>query len=87
MEQIVECLIAGGPQHGLLRHQLWDPQYAGLPVLASDDGEVCAAAARRPSRYGSNCFLLLHPRATGRQILDMIAVLSGQRAANAAFSG
>ncbi|WP_081500702.1 hypothetical protein [Dyella japonica] len=80
MEEIVECLIAGGPQHGLKRRQLWDPQCAGPPVLASDDGEVCTAAARRPSRYGSSCFLLLHPRATGQQILAMMHVLSGNTA-------
>ena len=49
MEQIVECLIAGGPQHGLLRRQLWDPDYPTPPVLASADGELCTAAARRPA--------------------------------------
>jgi len=84
MEQIVDCLIAGGPQHGLVRRQLWDPQRPALPMLASDDGEMCAAAACRPSRSGSSCFLLLHPRATGPQILAMMAVL-GMQSANMAF--
>lgn len=82
MQQIVQCLIAGGPEHGLMRRQLWDPQCATTPTLTSGDGEVCAAAACRPSCNGSNCFLLLHPGATGQQILAMMAILVGQRAAH-----
>ncbi|GAA0706069.1 hypothetical protein FHW84_003510 [Dyella sp. SG562] len=78
MEQIVECLIAGGPQHGLVRRQLWDPDYPVAPVLASADGELCTAAARRPAGPCSNRYLLLHPRATGSEILSMMAVLAGQ---------
>jgi len=80
MEQIVECLIAGGPQHGLMRRQLWDPQYPGPPVVACDDGAVCIAAACRPSGPEGNRFLLLHPRATGAQIISMMAILSTQAA-------
>jgi hypothetical protein len=83
MEQIVECVIAGGPQHGLVRRQLWDPRYQAPPVLASADGQVCTAAACRPVGRSGNRFLLLHPRATGPQILAMMAVLSRQVAANA----
>jgi len=80
MEQIVKCLIAGGPQHGLVRLQLWDPQYPAPLVLASEDGEVCTAAAcRKAGREGSR-FLLLHPRATGQQILAMMAMLSAHAA-------
>lgn len=82
MEQIVECLIAGGPQHGLVRRQLWDPQYPAPPVLASGDGAVCAAAARRPTGAGSNRFLLVHPRATGSQILAMMSMLCAQAMVN-----
>ncbi|WP_199535680.1 hypothetical protein [Dyella psychrodurans] len=75
MEQIVECLIAGGPQHGLLRRQLWDPQYPAPPVVASGDGTVCAAAACRHAGSDRNRFLLVHPRATGQQILAMMMML------------
>lgn len=82
MEQIVECLIAGGPQHGLVRQQLWDPQYSAPPVLASGDGAVYAAAAHRPAATGSNRFLLVHPRATGSQILAMMRMLGRQAVAN-----
>ncbi|GGA19974.1 hypothetical protein [Dyella nitratireducens] len=75
MEQIVECLIAGGPQHGVVRRQLWDPRYPLPPALSSGDGKVCIAAARRPAGPYSNRFLLLHPQATGQQILAMMAML------------
>jgi hypothetical protein len=75
MEQIVECLIVGGPQHGLVRLQLWDPSYQAPPVVASNDGKVCIAAKRLPSRQCSNRFLVLHPQATGQQILAMVARL------------
>jgi hypothetical protein len=78
MEQIVECLIAGGPQHGVMRRQLWDPQYPIPPVLASGDGEVCIAAACRHASAHNNRFLLLHPDATGPQILAMMSMLSTQ---------
>jgi hypothetical protein len=78
MEQIVECLIAGGPQHGLMRRQLWDPKYPVPPVVAAGDGEVCTAAAFRPVHPGCNLFLLLHPHATGAQILAMMATMSAQ---------
>jgi hypothetical protein len=80
MEQVIECLIAGGPQHGVVRRQLWDPQYPVPPVVASGDGEVCIAAACRPAGSGSNRFLLLHPRATGAQIRSMMAVMCAQAA-------
>ncbi|MBE1160794.1 hypothetical protein [Dyella acidiphila] len=83
MEQIVECLIAGGPQHGVVRRQLWDPRYTAPPVIASADGAVCIAAACRHDRHDSNRFLLLHPRATGAQILAMMDRLDAQRCAQA----
>jgi hypothetical protein len=76
MEQIIECVIAGGPQHGLIRRQLWDSSYAAPVVMATDDGAVCVAAARRPAGAMGERFLLLHPKATGPQILAMLAVLS-----------
>lgn len=72
MEQIVECLIAGGPQHGLVRLQLWDPQYPAPPVVASGDGEICICAASRHTNPEGSRYLLLHPRATGAQILSMM---------------
>ena len=73
MEQIVECLIVGGPQHGAVRLQLWDPHCPAPPVVASNDGKVCIAAKRLPAGQCSNRFLVLHPQATGQQILAMAA--------------
>lgn len=78
MEHIVECLIAGGPQHGVVRRQLWDSQYPTPPVIASGDGAVCVAAACRHACHDSNRFLLLHPHATGAQILAMMSMLNTQ---------
>jgi hypothetical protein len=78
MEQIVECLICGGPQHGLVRRQVWDPRYSMPPVLACGDGQLCLAGARRMDGLDGSRFLLLHPRATGAQILAMMAVLEAQ---------
>jgi hypothetical protein len=78
MEQIIECFIAGGPQHGLIRHQLWDPQYPLPPVMASGDGAVCTAVACHHANPENNRFLLAHPRATGQQILAMMTMLNTQ---------
>lgn len=83
MEQIVECLIAGGPQHGLMRRQLWDPQYPAPPVMASGDGKVCTTAACRHTSPDNNRFLLLHPQATGPEILAMMSRLNAHPAAPA----
>lgn len=76
MEQIIKCIIAGGPQHGQVRRQLWDSAHAAPVVLATDDGKVCIAAARRPTVAEGKCFILLHPQATGEQFTAMLAALS-----------
>lgn len=76
MEQLIKCIIAGGPQHGQVRRQLWDSAHAAPVVLATDDGKVCIAAARRPTAAEGKCFILLHPQATGEQFTAMLAALS-----------
>ena len=76
MEQIIKCIIAGGPQHGQVRRQLWDSAHAAPVVLATDDGKVCIAAARRPTVAEGKCFILLHPQATGEQFTAMLAALN-----------
>lgn len=84
MEQIIECIIAGGPQHGLVRRQLWDSEYSAMPVLAATDGQICIAAAHRPvgngNGRGTPCYILLHPQATGEQFRDLLATLNCRRA-------
>lgn len=79
MEQIIECIIAGGPQHGLVCRQLWDSAYSAMPVLATRDGQICIAAAHRPAGAKNDCFILLHPQATGEQFTDLLATLSCRR--------
>lgn len=72
MEQI-ECIIVGGPQHGLVLRQLWDQRRAAPLCVTATDGAPCVAAARRHDRNRRPHYLLLHPRATGEQILTMLA--------------
>lgn len=75
MEQIVKCVIVGGPQHGLVRRQLWDPLYPAPPILPTDDGQLCVAAAQRVRSDNDSYFVLLHPQATGKQFLDILSTL------------
>ncbi len=71
MEQI-KCIIVGGPQHGLVLRRLWE-QRRPTPLCATAvDGEPCTAAACRHDE-GMVTRYLLHPRATGEQILTMLA--------------
>jgi len=72
MEQI-NCIIVGGPQHGLVLRRPWDRRRPiQLSVIAAD-GEPCVAAVRRHDESMGTRYLLLHPRATGEQILTMLA--------------
>lgn len=80
MHQFIECIIAGGPEHGLIRRQLWDTRQALPPVLSTQDGQVCNVAASRTSGSSGRRFLLLHPLASGREFIDMLAVLNGHAA-------
>jgi hypothetical protein len=76
MEQLVECVIVGGPQHGLVSRQFWDSQSPMPLALVTDDGEVCvAAASRRPGAAGDR-IILLHPAATGQQLTGMLTGLN-----------
>ncbi|WP_266168326.1 hypothetical protein [Dyella subtropica] len=80
MEQIIECIIAGGPQDGQFRRQLLDTQYNAPLVLASEDGQVCMAAARRPDGHQGTRLVLLHPQATGQQFIAALDVLDARSA-------
>lgn len=69
MDSYDECIIAGGPQHGMVyRRPRNDAQPAPLGVV-TDDGQLCKPAARK---YGSRV-VLLHPQATGEQFLTILA--------------
>jgi hypothetical protein len=76
MHQFIECIIAGGPEHGLIRRQLWDTRYAPPSVQSLQDGQTCNVAACRTTGRSGRCFLLLHPLASGREFIDMLAVLN-----------
>ncbi|MHB1272267.1 MAG: hypothetical protein ACYCZD_05750 [Rhodanobacter sp.] len=76
MKQLIECIIVGGPQHGLISRQLRDPEYTAPLALVTDDGQTCIAAACRPAGSAGNRFILLHPQATGRQLTAMLTTLN-----------
>lgn len=69
MESTWECVIAGGPQHGQIQRLEWDAPGRWPLAIASIDGELCVAAARR---NGSSRFIYLHPSATGAQIMTLL---------------
>ncbi|GAB3784640.1 hypothetical protein [Dyella agri] len=84
MYQFIECIIAGGPEHGLIRRRLWDPRYALPPAMSTQDGQLCNVAASRTAGRSGRCFLLLHPLASGREFIDMLAVLNEHAASDSA---
>lgn len=65
----LECIIAGGPQHGMVYRRPLDAGHPTPLAVVTDDGELCTPAARK---YGSRV-VLLHPRATGAQFLTILA--------------
>ena len=77
MEEIIECIIVGGSEHGLVRRKWWDMASPALPLLASRDGHLCQVAARCASGTHEKCYVLLHPHATGEQFRAFLHALSG----------
>lgn len=73
MDNIVECVMAGGPEHGLVLYLQADPLHPGLPTAMASDGRICRAAARSNSLTCSARYVLLHPNATGRDLADAMA--------------
>ncbi|NUR21954.1 hypothetical protein [Frateuria sp.] len=69
MDSVYECIIAGGPQHGLVYRRPLDATHPTPLAVITDDGELCTPAARK---YGSRV-VLLHPQATGAQFLTILA--------------
>lgn len=78
MKQRIECVVVGGPQHGLIIDQLLDSEHPAPLALVTDDGEQCVAAALGPAGTAGNRVILLHPWATGRQLLGVLATLHRQ---------
>lgn len=73
MEQIVECIVVGGPQHGMVCQRRIDARRPAPLALETSDGVRCVPAARRHSRTRGTRIILLHPQATGAQFLTMLA--------------
>lgn len=73
MDTVIEYVIVGGPQHGLVCAPPSPDLDAGVIAIASRDGQLCRAAARRRSRSAGTRMLLLHPQATGEQFRTMLA--------------
>jgi hypothetical protein len=72
MAHIFECIIVGGPQHGLIyQRPAAIPQPTPL-ALVTDDGQLCTPAMRKQSGADCTRLLLLHPQATGAQIMTMM---------------
>jgi len=71
MDQDIECVIVGGPQHGTVFNHAWAASSTKPLGLSTRDGELCLAAARRQDSVHTR-YLLLHPQATGAQFLTML---------------
>lgn len=72
MEHIVECIVVGGPQHGLVYQRPRDAPQPTPLALVTDDGELCTPAARKQAGAACTRVLLLHPQATGAQLMTML---------------
>lgn len=73
MEQLVEYVIVGGPQHGLVCRHPAPSVPADCIAISSNDGQLCRVAARRRANHLGTRLLLLHPQATGEQFRTMLA--------------
>jgi hypothetical protein len=69
MDTFFECIIAGGPQHGLVYRRPLDARHPTPLAVITEDGQLCTPAARK---FGSRV-VLLHPHATGAQFLTILA--------------
>jgi len=78
MKQRIECVIVGGPQHGLIIDQLLDSEHPAPLALVTDDGQECIAAALAPAGSAGHRVILMHPWATGRQLTCVLATLQRQ---------
>ncbi|MFC5436493.1 hypothetical protein ACFPME_07980 [Rhodanobacter umsongensis] len=72
MAPIFECIIAGGPQHGLICRRRWDCRRSAPLAVTSEDGQLCLAAARKHTSATHTRIILLHPHATGEQFLTLL---------------
>ncbi|MGN2251529.1 hypothetical protein ACFWZ4_11055 [Frateuria sp. GZRe12] len=69
MDSFYECIICGGPQHGLVYKRPLNSRHSTPLAVVTDDGQLCTPAARK---FGSRV-VLLHPQATGEQFRTILA--------------
>lgn len=73
MNTFFECIVAGGPQHGLVFRRPLDASHPTPLAVTTDDGLLCAPAACKPGGPAGTRVVLLHPQATGAQFLTILA--------------
>ena len=73
MDTFFECIIAGGPQHGLVYRRPLDARHPTPLAVLTDDGQLCTPAARKHTGAAAPRVVLLHPHATGAQFLTILA--------------
>lgn len=72
MEAMFECIVVGGPQHGLVYQRPWHTGHPTPLAVITDDGGLCRPAARKHGDARCTRLILLHPQATGEQFLTML---------------
>ena len=73
MDTFFECIVAGGPQHGLVYRRPLDARHPTPLAVVGDDGELCTPAARKCTAGAATRVVLLHPQATGKQFMTILA--------------
>ena len=73
MDTFFECIIAGGPQHGLVYRRPLDARHPTPLAVVTEDGQLCTPAARKQAGSAATRVVLLHPQATGAQFLTILA--------------
>lgn len=77
MKQMIEYVVAGGSRHGsVFTVFAADEALPPPPMTSSDGGIYTAAAYRRAPGSPSTRIVLLHPKATGKEFLAMLAEAS-----------
>lgn len=73
MEQVIEYIFVGGPEHGRICRTPVPSEPPHAVAISSNDGQLCRVAAYRRSHRVGTRMLLLHPQATGEQFRTMLA--------------
>lgn len=71
MSGLIECVIAGGPQHGVSFLLAADNQGDWPLRVKCADGHACVLAGRRSSELATR-LVFLHPSASGKEFLSML---------------